>query len=88
MGVLEYTLRLQGVWDSIGLQQAPRVAERRHFSICVERLRWVAVFSTCFILGVFYVSFVSVFVVLDLDRDASVEDLSTLQCITAWLFTY
>ena len=60
----------------------------KYFSICVERLHSVAVFSTCFIRSVFYVSFIFVFIVLDLDTDASVEDLSTLQCITAWVFTY
>ena len=56
--------------------------------VCVEKPRWVAVFSSCFIRGAFYVSFVLMLIVLDLDRDASVEDLRTLQCITAWLFTY
>jgi hypothetical protein len=54
----------------------------------VEIFHCVVVFFTCFVRSVFYVSFVFVFIVFDLATDASVEDLSTLQCVTAWLFTY
>ena len=76
------------------MQKAPWVAERRPVKlfnqdvsayVCgktpLDRCVFHMLYSRC-------VSFVFVFLVLDLDRDASVEDLGTLQCISAWLFTY